>query len=224
MKSKRVMKWIYYGYDLVWDKLPRVARELINSKSSWDNSYFVTKAISDMLEAGAASALPPGARPTVVSPLVVVTKAHSTKLRLVTSTRYVNEHLTKRVFKFEGLSDLSNMSEKVDYSLSYDLTSGYYHVALHPLSRRFVGFQWKDVYYQYNCLPFGLSTSPWVFSKLIRELVMYWRGKGINILLYLDDLIFLICGYEAGIRLSRIIEEDMRRAGLYINPLHSPLG
>jgi hypothetical protein len=125
-----------------------------------------------MLEAGAASVLPPGVRPTVVNPLGVVTKAHSTKLRLVINMGYVNERLTNRVFNFEGLTDLSDMSEKFDYSLSYDLTSGYYHVSLHPHSRRYVGFQWSGVYYQYNCLPIGLSTAPWVFSKIIRELVM----------------------------------------------------
>jgi hypothetical protein len=33
----------------------------------------------------------------------------------------------------------------------------------------------------------------------------------------LDDLLFLICSYEAGIRLRSIIEEDMRLAGLSIN-------
>ncbi len=98
------MKWIEFGYDLVWDKLPSITRDLVNSKSSRDNSDFVTKAISDMLEAGAASVLPPGVRSTVVSPLGVVTKAHSTKLRLIIDMRYVNEHLAKRVFKFEGLS------------------------------------------------------------------------------------------------------------------------
>ncbi len=135
------MKWIYYGYVLVWDKLPRVARELIYSKPSRDNSNFVTKAISDVLEAGADSVLPPGVRPTVVSPLAVVTKALSTKLRLVVNMIYVSEHLMKREFMFEGLSDLSDMSEKGDYSLSSDLILGYYHVALHPRSRRFVGFQ-----------------------------------------------------------------------------------
>ncbi len=140
------MKWIDHGYDLVWDKLLPVARELINSKSSRDNSDFVTKAISDMLEAGASSVLPPGVRPTVVSPLAVVTKSHSTKLRLVVNMRYVNEHLTKTVFKSKSLSGLSDMSEKGNYSLSYDLTLGNYNVALHSLFRRFVSFQWKGVY------------------------------------------------------------------------------
>ncbi len=140
----------------MWDKSPPLARELSNNKPSRDHSDFVTTAISDMIKAGAASVLPSGVIPTVVSPLGVVTKSHPTKLRLVIDMRYVNEHLTKRVFKFEGLSDLSDMSKKGDYSLSYDLTPGYYHVPLHPLSRRFVGIQWKGVYYQYKFLPFGM--------------------------------------------------------------------
>ena len=154
------MRWIDHGYDLVWDKLPPLARQLKNSKSSRVHSDFITKAIADMLVAGAASVLPPGVIPTVVSPLGVVAKAHSTKLRLIINMIYVNDHLAKRVFKFEGLSDLADMSEKGDYSISYDLTSGYYRVPLYPDSRRFVGFQWKVVYYQYNRLPFGLSTAP----------------------------------------------------------------
>ncbi len=55
-----------------------------------------------------------------------------------------------------------------------------------------------------------------MFSKFIRELVMYWRAKGINILPYLDDLLFLIAGYEACRQLARMVEYDMRLAGLSI--------
>ena len=80
-----------------------------------------------------------------------------------------------------------------------------------------MGFKWEGKYYQYNCLPFGLSTTPWVFSKVIRELVMFWRLRGINILPYLDDFLFLIMGYEAGCHLAKVVEEDLRLAGLAIN-------
>jgi hypothetical protein len=111
----------------------------------------------------------------------------------------------------------TNMANKGEYSISYDLTSGYYHVALHPDSRRFVGFKWEGTYYQYNCLPFGLSTAPWIFAKVIRELVMFWRAKGINILPYLDDFLIFIMGYDAGCLLTKIVEEDMSCAGLAIN-------
>jgi len=132
--------------------------------------------------------------------------------------RYVNEHLIKRMFKCEGLYDVADMDNKGDYSISYEFTSGYYHVALHPDSRRFVGFKWKGIYYQYNCHPFGLSTAPWVFSKFIRDLVMYWRANtGINIIPHLDDLLYLIFGYKACLDMARIVEEDMRLASLTIN-------
>jgi hypothetical protein len=63
------MKWIDNGFDLVWDKVPPVARELKNSKSSTDNEDFIIKAISEMLEFGAASILLSDVRPTVYSPL-----------------------------------------------------------------------------------------------------------------------------------------------------------
>ncbi len=109
------------------------------------------------------------------------------------------------------------MAEKGDYCVAYDLTSGYYHVSLHPDSRHCVGFNCKGTYYQYNCLPFGLSTVPWEFLKAIRELVMYWRAKGITILPYLDYLLFIFTSCEACRRSSRIVEEDMRLAGLTIN-------
>jgi hypothetical protein len=118
-----------------------------------------------MLEAGAVSVLPSGVLPTMISPLGVVPKPNSNKLRLIVNMMYVNEHLAKRVFKFEGLVDLSDMAIKGDYCVAYDLMSGYYHVSLHPDSQRLVGFNWKGVYYQYNCLPFDLFTAPWVFSE-----------------------------------------------------------
>jgi len=127
-------------YDLVWDTTPPSPRELRNSKSSLDNQEFVTKVVSEMLVAGAVTTLPSGVLPTVISPLGVVPKPNSKKLRLVVNMKYVNMHLSKRVLKFEGLSDLTDMAEKGDWSVAYDLTSCYYHESLHPDSRRFVGF------------------------------------------------------------------------------------
>ena len=42
--------------------------------------------------------------------------------------RYVNEYPVKKKFKFEGLKDLSDLGEKGDHAVSFDLTSGYDHV------------------------------------------------------------------------------------------------
>ncbi len=109
------------------------------------------------------------------------------------------------------------MAEKGDHAVSYDLMSGYYHVGLHPRSRTFVGFKWEGKYYVYNCLPFGLSTAPWVFSKVMRELVMFWRRDSIKVLPYLDDFLFMKHGFWQCARLARRVEGDFIRAGLKIN-------
>jgi len=84
---------------------------------------------------------------------------------------YVNEHVVTNKFKLEGLSDLADLAEKGEYAVSFDLTSRYYR---------------KGEYCQYNYLPFGLKSAPWVFeggsSKVMRELVRYWRKSGISAL------------------------------------------
>jgi len=69
---------------------------------------------------------------------------------------YVNDHMVTNKFKLEGLSDLADLEEKGDHAVSYDLTSGYCHVGLHPRTRTYTDFCWKGEYYQYNCLPFGI--------------------------------------------------------------------
>jgi len=84
-------------------------------------------------------------------------------------------------------------------------------------SKTSVGFKWEGKYYTYKCLPFGLSTASWVFPKVMRELVMFWRRDGIKLLPYLDDFMFMKSGFWQCARMARRVERDFVRAGLRIN-------
>ena len=57
--------------------------------------------------------------------------------------------------------------------------------------RQYLGFQLKkgqvSKYYVFCALPFGLSTSGYVFSKVIRVLVQFWRASGHLVVMFLDD-------------------------------------
>jgi hypothetical protein len=64
--------------------------------------------------------------------LGVVPKSTGGKFRLIINMRYVNEYLVKEKFKLEGLYDLSDLAKRGDHAISFDLTSGYYQVELHP--------------------------------------------------------------------------------------------
>jgi len=75
----------------------------------------------------------------------------------------------------------------------------------------FVGFKWEGKYYiTYNYLPFGLS-------KVMRELVMFWRRDGINLLPYLDDFMSMKSGFWQCVRMAFRMERDFVRAGKRIN-------
>jgi hypothetical protein len=210
--------WIEKGYELQWTDKPLAQRIAKNSASALTHASFVSSAVEEMLAAEAISILPKGERPEVVSPLGVVPKGTEGKFRLIINIMsYVNEHLVKQKFKFEGLKDMANMAEKGNHAVSFDLTSGYYPVGLHPRTRTFTGLECKGSYYFYNCLPFGLATTPWVFSKVMRELVMDWRKGGISVLPYLDDFFFTKKGSQACMRLCRRVKQDFYDACLIIN-------
>jgi hypothetical protein len=39
----------------------------------------------------------------------------------------------------------------------------------------------------FNVLCFGLATAGFIFSKVLGEIIKYWRSKSIRIIMYLDD-------------------------------------
>ena len=101
--------------------------------------------------------------------------------------------------------------------MSNDLMSGYYHVGLFQASRTYVGFKWGGKYYVYKSLLFGLSTAPFIFSKVMRDLAMYWRRRGIRVFPYPDDSTFIERGCWQVVRLARWVEKDIFLAGLKVN-------
>ena len=46
--------------------------------------------------------------------------------------------------------------------------------------------------YRFVVLPFGLSSAPYVFTKMMRPLVRLWRSKGLKAVVYLDDGIYAL--------------------------------
>ena len=62
-------------------------KESPNAPSSFKHKEFVSGAMKEMVEAGALTRLLRCQRPTVVSPIGVVPKPHSDKLRIVINMR-----------------------------------------------------------------------------------------------------------------------------------------
>lgn len=72
-----------------------------------------------------------------------------------------------------------------------DLKDAYFTIPIHSEDQSFLQFKWKNTPFQFICLPFGLSSAPWVFTKLLKPVVAYWRQQGIRLIIYLDDILIL---------------------------------
>ncbi|XP_022106000.1 uncharacterized protein LOC110987518 [Acanthaster planci] len=73
-----------------------------------------------------------------------------------------------------------------------DLPDAYLHIPIHEKFRKFLRFEYCGQTYQFRALPFGLSTSPRVFTRIAKTVAAYLRRHDIVIFQYLDD--WLIVG------------------------------
>ena len=48
-------------------------------------------------------------------------------------------------------------------------------------------YKGKSRYFVFNVLPFGIASAGHIFTKLLKEVIKYWRNQGLKIIMYLDD-------------------------------------
>ena len=156
-------------------------------------------------------------KPHVVSPLGVVPKAGSSKLRLIWDGRFVNKYVNIPDLTYESLSFLKEVLLPNDYMFSIDLKSGYHHLDIHPDCWKFLGFEWHGKYYVYTQLPFGLAPACWAFSKLTREVLSYFRRKGIACTGYIDDSLYAHSKADTLQDQQRIILHTWQDLGFIVN-------
>ena len=70
---------------------------------------------------------------------------------------------------------------------SIDLKDAYYTIPIHENYRKFMRFQWRGRVMEYQCLCFGLSSAPRVFTKLMKPIFATLRAKGYISVAYIDD-------------------------------------
>jgi hypothetical protein len=157
-----------------------------------------------------------------VSPIFLVPKPDGSK-RFIINLKRLNEHLVYKKFKMEDLRSATRLLDKGCFMASIDLKDAYYAVPIEEDHRKYLRFRWKGQLYQFNCLPFGLSVAPRVFTKLMRPVISCLRSKGFVTVIYLDDI--LLIGYTLT-ECLRNIQETVRlleSLGLTINYKKSEL-
>ena len=87
----------------------------------------------------------------------------------------------------ETSANLRHSIQKRDWVISVDLTDAYLHVPIHQLLRKLLCLCYQDEVFQFRVLPFGLSVSPRVFTRVVDAMMAHVRSLGFQVHHYLDD-------------------------------------
>ena len=212
--NKFVLNIIANGYCLPFISVPPPTC-FPNHASVRKHSDFVSDSVQDLLDRGCVVEASNMQDVMVCSPLGVVDNGK--KLRLILDLRFVNKHLAKHKFKLEDIKVVENVYKQGDYIVTFDLKSGYHHISIAQDFQRFLAFKWPvggvERVFMFAVLPFGLSTAPYVFTKVTRVLLRRWRAMGFRCQLYIDDGRGGGSSFEEALQVGNVMKEDLVRAG-----------
>ena len=75
--------------------------------------------------------------------------------------------------------------------IKLDIKDAYLSVPLYYQHRKFMAFRWRGHLWRFMSLLFGLSSAPFIFTKLMRPIVATLRKLDIRLILYLDDMLVI---------------------------------
>ena len=142
---------------------------------------------------------------------IFLVKKRSGGWRPVIDLSRLNKFVLCPHFKMETLDTVRMSLQKGDWATSLDLRDAYFHIPIHQKSHRYLRFFFKGKIYQFRALPFGLSVSPYVFSRVLKAVLRHVRRLGIRVHAYLDDWLQLsvseVQSWQHSRRLLNIILE-----------------
>ena len=147
------------------------------------------------------------------APIVPVLKRDKSSVRICGDFRLTVNPVSKLdKYPIPKIEDLFNQLEKGKYYTKLDLSQAYQQISLEEHSKKYVVINTHKGLFQYTRLPFGISSAPGIFQRVIESLLKGVRG----VVVYLDDI--LISGKTQAEHL-KTLEEVLKRlseAGLRV--------
>ena len=142
--------------------------------------------------------------PGFYSPIFLVAK-ESGSWRLILNLKAFNKFVVPPSFRMETLrtvmdclgeaaqqrqntsEHLRDLSLSETWAISIDLRDAYFHVAVAPEHTRYLPFAYNGRAFEFLVLPFGQSTAPRVFTRIVRVIEVFLKVQGVDMHQYLDD-------------------------------------
>ena len=181
-----VLSIVAKGYRLRFTSPPLLRQTPWEIRSPQDPQEILgmREQISLMLQKNTITEVPPYS-PGFYSNVFLVRKA-SGGWRPVIDLKNLNAHIHAPHFRMFTTSSVLRSVKKGDYAFKIDLQDAYFHVPIHPDSRKYLRFAFENRVYQFQVPLFSLNTAPQVFTRLGHTVTAYLHRQGILVIPYLD--------------------------------------
>ena len=203
------------GYKIPFWKKPK--QKLFHSKvnraiDEWQN---IEQAIESLEEKGAIKVCK-AEKGQFLSPYFLVPKPDGS-FRFIFNLKKLNSHVRSVHFKLEDLKTATQLISSGDHMISIDLQDAYLLVPVHKQSQKYLKFEFRGKLYKFVCLPFGLSTSPYVFTKVLKPVMKILRSQAYRSVIYLDDILCIGGHYDDCLKNALATINTLQTLGFLIN-------
>ena len=129
----------------------------------------------------------------------------------------MNQLLRKKHFKMEDLRKVAKCLFPGLWAVKLDLKDAYMHLRLATAIICLFAFSLGDRIFAFQVLPFGLSTAPWAFSRVLKPIKKALRLMNILISSFLDDFLILARSFQEAVEHTSQTIDLLQRLGFEIN-------
>lgn len=147
------------------------------------------QAITELCKVGAIKKCKPCSE-QFLSAYFLVPKSNG-KARFVLNLKPLNKFIKTDHFKMEDIKTVRKIISQGSYMATLDIRDAYFLIPIHKGSRKFLRFMWEEEIFEFQCLPFGLCSAPWLFTKIMKPVASYLRSRGWMSVVYLDDWLLI---------------------------------
>uniref|UniRef100_A0ABD2XMW6 Reverse transcriptase domain-containing protein n=1 Tax=Trichogramma kaykai TaxID=54128 RepID=A0ABD2XMW6_9HYME len=137
--------------------------------------------------------------------------------RFILNLKKLNYFVKKQHFKLEDLRTATRLISEGDYMLTIDMQDAYLLVPVDKKSQKYLMFKFQGKYYRFVCLPFGLCTCPYAFTKIMKPVANKLRSAGFSSVIYLDDWFCLRDSFKECELNGRQTVRLLQRLGFVVN-------
>ena len=186
--NPRVVSILKEGYLLPFKLKPPLVRYplIVGGYAHLQRNTSLKEAIQTLLHKKAVEIVRVRASLAFFNRLFIVPKPNQ-KWRPILDLSAPNKFLSVKTFKMETPETIRISLQQGEWVTSLDFSDAYFHIPIHPGSRKYLRFHFQNQSYQFRVLPFGLSTALMEFTCVVKEVKLMAQARDIRIHQYLDD-------------------------------------